>query len=320
MRNYIAFDLGISLGEVSKVTFAPVEDPPDDVYTWRVICHQGVVAITTREDGRVVQVGHAIWSKRQLIERWCKAEGYPNEHQWELVRAALNAHDAAGAPRGGKGAPGESPRAKPMLRGTNTYLWIAVASCIAVLGIVFVFVIQAPSSSTPAPALATPAPAPPPPPPPEPLEVRVTKAASLDAAIALAQPAFDTDENQGFALLQQYAVPKLRWDDVATATTSVGLVLKDARIERGKRLCATGTIGSIERGDVAQRPVYHGDLRTSEGDEILFLAVGSTGTLVRRDKGTVCGVVIGKYRDSVRILGMFDLPENRTPAVEREVP
>ncbi|MDX2086400.1 MAG: hypothetical protein SFX73_01065 [Kofleriaceae bacterium] len=333
MRNYVAFDLGISLGEVSKVTFRPVDDPPDDVYTWRVVCAHGVVTITTRESGKVVEIGRAIWSKRQLTQRTCKAEGYPNDHHWQLVRDGLDANDAAGAPNGGTGTPPAGPRRPPLA--ANTYLWIAVASVIAVLAVVFYFLVAAtpqpskPSTpttaqrSTPPPAVATHASSPPPPPPPPasaPLEVRVANAASLDAALALAKPSFDTDANQGYALLQRYAVRKLSWDDVATPTTSVGLVLKDARIERGKRLCASGTIGSIERGDVAQRAVYRGELRTSEDDEIEFLAVGSTGTLVRRDQGTLCGVVIGKAGDKVHILGMFDLPENRSPAVEREVP
>jgi hypothetical protein len=322
VKHYVAFDLGISLGEVSKVVFSPVDDPPDDVYTWRVVCAHGVVAITTRENGKVVEVGRAIWSKRQLIERTCKAEGYPNKHQWELVRDALDANDAAGAPRGGKGGPGEAPRGgTPRKRRLNPAWHVVGLSLFIALTFTVYRLVAAredkPTQPAPQPAAT---PSPPAPPPPEPVEVRITKAASLDDALALARPAFDTDDNQGAQLLARYAVPKLRWDDVATATTSVGLVLKDAKVERGKRLCASGTIGSIERDDLEGRAVYRGDLRTAEGDEIVFLAVGSTGTLVRRDKGTVCGVVLGRQRDSVRLLGMFDLPENRTPAVEREVP
>ena len=76
-----------------------------------------------------------------------------------------------------------------------------------------------------------------------------------------------------------------------------------------------GMVGLLRRA--ADRVPSH---FSTEGDAIVFLAVGSTGTLVRRDTGTFCGVVLGKYRDSVRLLGMFDLPENRAPAVEREVP
>lgn len=203
----------------------------------------------------------------------------------------------------------------------------SAAAAVTLAGVIIVVVMSSkreprtPSTPARVPSKVAVPPSPPPrPPAPEPLEVRVAKAASLDEAIALAKPTMENPAAASGVLLARYAAPKLRWDDVATASTSIGLVLKDVGAERGKRLCATGTLQAIERDDLEHRAIYRGTLRTDEGDDIAFLAVGSTGTLVRRDKGTICGVVLAKTGTTVGILGMFDLPENRAPAVEREVP
>ena len=325
MRTYVAFDLGLSLGEVSNVSFrSSVSDPPDDVFTWRVVCDDGAVTITTREKGKVVEVGRATWSKRQLIQRAGKADGYPNDYQWELVEKALRGFDAAGAPRG---RPAAAPAPRRRERNARISVLIRAAAPVVALAVVVVMVVRrtgeqhtttTPSRVPAKPAVTSSPPARPP--APEPLEVRVAKAASFDDALALARPAMETPGSASGELLARYAAPRLRWDDVATASTSIGFVLKDVGAERGKRLCATGTLQAIERGDLEGRAVYRGALRTDEGDEIGFLAVGSTGALVRRDKSTICGVVLGKTGDTVGLLGMFDLPENRSPAVEREVP
>jgi hypothetical protein len=82
-------------------------------------------------------------------------------------------------------------------------------------------------------------------------------------------------------------------------------------------LCASGTIHDIERKDLDRRPVYVGAMETPEGDAVKFIAVGSTGSLVKRSTGTICGVVTGKDAKAMVIVGLFDLPENRQPTVER---
>jgi len=92
---------------------------------------------------------------------------------------------------------------------------------------------------------------------------------------------------------------------------------RTVRARRGKRTCATGVIGDIERKDLDQRDIYAGTLATAEGDTVAFLAVGSTGTLVRRSAATLCGVVLGTTERRVMLVGMFDLPENKQRAVER---
>jgi hypothetical protein len=172
---------------------------------------------------------------------------------------------------------------------------------------------------------ATPVPAAPPPAPvpdaPESLEMWIANSASFEAAIAIAKPEMrDTSDELGGGakLLATYASAKLRWADVdVPPETTVGRVEKDPELERGKRMCATGELVRIERRDLANRKIYVGQLRTIEGDQIRFVAVGTTGDLVKRSSGKLCGAVIGKSGGAVSLVGMFDLPENRHPLVEQ---
>ena len=85
-------------------------------------------------------------------------------------------------------------------------------------------------------------------------------------------------------------------------------------------MCVGGSLLDIERRTLDGRRVYHGSLQTAEGDVARFIAVGSTGELVKRSAGRLCGVVTGKHEGAVVMLGMFDLPDNREPRVERAPP
>lgn len=119
----------------------------------------------------------------------------------------------------------------------------------------------------------------------------------------------------GAALLARFT--KLRWSDVDVAETTVAKVQKDADAERGKRLCGDGEIERITRRDVEQRKAFVGRLVLADGDALAFVAVGTTGELVKRDHAKLCGVVTGTSGNDVAVVGMFDLPENRTPQVEQ---
>ncbi|MDX2093130.1 MAG: hypothetical protein SFX73_35130 [Kofleriaceae bacterium] len=180
----------------------------------------------------------------------------------------------------------------------------------------------APAPPPPSPVVADPPPPPPAPPPPTPAqtpEERVTTATTLDEAIALAKPAMsdsDDEVSPGAALLARYA--RMQWSDVSVqAETSLPLVLKDPEVERGKRLCVDGEIERIERRDLDKRKLFVGRLHTAEGDAVEFVAVGTTGQLVKRSKSKFCGVVIGRARGAAKLVGMFDLPENQSPLVEQ---
>lgn len=177
-------------------------------------------------------------------------------------------------------------------------------------------------AASPPPPLPPPPPVPEPPDAaPEPIEVRIVKAATFADAVALAKPAMtDTTEELGGGtkLFATYAAAKLRWDDVdVAAETTVAHVLKDPDVERGKRMCVEGVIATIERRDLERRKVFVGSLRLADGDAVAFVAVGTTGELVKRNPARFCGAVIGKAGGAASMVGMFDLPENRTPIVEQ---
>jgi hypothetical protein len=138
------------------------------------------------------------------------------------------------------------------------------------------------------------------------IDQRVAAAATLQDALALARPISTT-------LVARYAVAKLTFAEVDAAETTLPLVEKDFRSELGKRLCVAGEVRRIERADMAGRKVFVGELLTKDGDRVTYLAVGSTGELVKRTIARFCGVVT----DKLQLVGMFDLPENRAPIVEQ---
>jgi len=66
---------------------------------------------------------------------------------------------------------------------------------------------------------------------------------------------------------------------------------------------------------------FVGLVMSNAGNLFHFDAVGSTGTLVGTNYARICGVITGLYDYSnsaggtghaVQIVGMFDLPENKT--------
>jgi len=105
--------------------------------------------------------------------------------------------------------------------------------------------------------------------------------------------------------------------------TSSKMVRKDIDLARGKRMCVRGFIVEIERQKGTTNPVYAGLLMAEGRDAHHFFAVGSTGELVAQSRARFCGVVTGIYSfanvsggqtQSIQMVGMFDLPENRMAA------
>ena len=323
----VAFELGISLGEISKVRFEHAAAPAnlDDAFTWFVRANDDVVTIHALYDNKVREIARARWSYGRLVERTSVRPGFPSDHQWKLVTTAiarLTRRAVEGAPLWRRALAQIDPKSRPILLG-------AVITGVVAIGIVvMIFVVR--TKEPPSPALApTPAPAPDAPAPtPAPAQASpsaelgstatsVAKASSFGAVLDIAKPLLgDGLDNQGAWLVARY--PKLVWSDVADRDeTSVPLVLKDSARERGKQLCVTGTVSEIERKDVDGRPVHVGALRTTDGDDVRFIALGSTGVLVKRSSAALCGVATGTHDKAAVIVGLFDLPENRAPSVER---
>lgn len=108
---------------------------------------------------------------------------------------------------------------------------------------------------------------------------------------------------------------------VISDETTFGAVMKDSDSERGKRLCASGTVIQIEKIDLRPtiRESFTG-LLLSGGGIVQFYSFGSTGSVVGSTHTRFCGVVMGQYHYSnsgggtshaISVVGMFDIPENR---------
>lgn len=215
-----------------------------------------------------------------------------------------------------------SDRTTPRIRGNRGVRVALVLAALAVnLVIVGVMARSCRGGGEATPSVTTPRETSPPPRRVETPAERIVKAPRFEDAIVIARPAMtDTtaELGPGHRLLATYASQRLRWADVDVAPeTTLGHVLKDPAAERGKRLCVDGELARIERRDLARRKIFVGELATPAGDRVAFVAVGSTGELVKRSRGRLCGAAIGRAGDAVSIVGMFDLPENRGPIVEQ---
>ncbi|HEY4177545.1 MAG TPA: hypothetical protein VGM90_11950 [Kofleriaceae bacterium] len=162
-------------------------------------------------------------------------------------------------------------------------------------------------------------------------EEAVMTAESLPSAIALSKSAFtvSTTNEVSEGALRLAHFNHMQWSDVdVPAETTLPLIEKDAEGELGKRLCVDGQIITIRRRDLEQPPRAPKKLfvgRISAGNEdIAFVAVGSTGSLVKLDKARFCGVSTGLANiapglagNVPELVGMFDLPETRQPQAEQ---
>jgi len=324
---------GVVRGSISK---APDPRQPDELDVFKVICKGGRVTVIGRDQARTTRVfATARWRGGEL-DRRTLSNGVPRltADEWTMIRNAFAEHVDGTRPEALRPERPEAAREvvsrSPLKldQPSATFKAVVWGSMAAIMALTAVLSYTCTRKDEPATAVAAPAPAPvtpatPPLPlaPEEPIEVRITKADSLKDAFALAKPTM-TDSAEAFSpgaqLLATYAVGKLRWEDVdVAAETTFGHVLKDADVERGKRMCGEGELVAIQRRDLGPRKIYVGSLRVSEKDTIAFVAVGTTGDLIRGSKARFCGAVTGIAGPTVSMLGMFDLPENRTPIVEQ---
>jgi hypothetical protein len=330
---------------------------PKNAFVWKVTCDSnGVVAIRALRDQKLVLIAHATYTTK-LVDRKQRGSE-PTPHQWWLVNEGIGlamhqaqSHELDETPvsepidaserhsmkdagpsygqmiasekkeerqRRGvvdhrendpewRGWDRKKPDGKKVLIGVG----VVVAASVAVYFAVGYSARKKPtttsSPATPAPVAAPepgPVPEPAPPRPPEPPAPR-----TLDQVIA-ATPDLD---------VAKLANHRVRWSDVDVASqTTLAKVEKDPAGESGKRVCADGTIERITKKELAGRPHFEGALVTKDGDRVVFVASGSTGELVKRDSAKLCGVVIGSVAGSAHVFGMFDLPENRNPIVEKD--
>lgn len=206
-----------------------------------------------------------------------------------------------------------------------TVFGLGLAGIVLVSTIVFV---SSRSSSPPAkPAeVKSYAPVPDPPPVERTLAQRLADSTDVKGALALLQPSFKDTHNESdpaALLFAMWCTNRLDWNAFTLlAETTHAKVMKDPDAERGKRLCASGSIVEIAVDRSSGQPIYAGGLVTPSVNIIRFIAVRSTGELVQKSPARICGVVTGRetYSNSgggvthaVKVVGMFDLPENKKP-------
>lgn len=152
----------------------------------------------------------------------------------------------------------------------------------------------------------------------EDIATRVARFDNLDDAFAAVKPALDPEHASTSAGLDTLASYPLRWRDVDVASqTTLAKVEKDPAAEMGKRVCPEGTIERITKKKLGGRTHFAGALVTREGDRVTFVAAGATGELVKREGARLCGIVTGTTDGATVLFGMFDLPENRNPVLEK---
>lgn len=308
---------------------------PKNAFAWKVtVDSNGVVAIRALRDQTLVVIAHGMYTTKLVDRRQRGSE--PTPQQWWLVNEGIGLamHQAQNhelpdevfsepiaerdvyemkeaGPSYGQRVANEVRRERDRKK-RRPIVFAGLAVVIVASIVVYLAAgrsAKKASSSTPRATEPIARPEPPAlPTPPAPPTEPAARATTLDDVIA-ATPDLDAGK---------LASHRVRWSEVdVPSQTSLAKVEKDPAAEKGKRVCAEGTIDRITKKDLAGRPHFEGALLTQDGDRVVFVASGSTGELVKRDRAKLCGVVTGTVEGSTAVFGMFDLPENRNPTVEK---
>lgn len=151
---------------------------------------------------------------------------------------------------------------------------------------------------------------------------------TLAGALGVLANSFEPKQKDGIdtasAALAVWGGRHFTWAMIAARPeTKRALVMKDPEAEIGKRLCWSGTVIEIATDRSTGFPIYTGGLIDYNADVLSFYAVGSSGDLVEHSPARICGIVTGSVAysnsgggvtHSVRVVGMFDLPQNKPTA------
>ena len=340
MPHYLSFLLDLGAERENRAIPDSVRHTPDpsirptSAFHWKVVCDAaGTISIRADVKGKLTLIAASAWGAGGLGELRQREANVPTGPQWGFVAAAIEAELAKRIASGALADPSlldpisdveasyllgadiskldttfrynEPVKEPPKPRTGLTLPWIALGVAMIACTVFVMWKRDRAKTASPPVAAAPPTPEPSVTPP---VEDQIAAAPTFAAAIALAK--------HDPMLLARYG--KLTWAEVdGAAETSIGHVQKDAEAERGKRMCAEGVIEKIERKDLDRRKVFIGRLRQADGDVIAFTALGTTGDLIKRAPAKFCGAVTGIDGDAVLLVGLFDLPENRTPLVEQ---
>ena len=324
--SYVTFLLDPADGRVLPGTLHRQPDPlqPEGAAQWKVIRNGGRVELIAQVDGATTEIGTARWRDGNLEQLESIAPHVVTDAQWRRVEVALRDD--------GKDLPRRTPAYEQRLDdhvatalasadgvvqpsreavAERRLVWLLFGSVLLVGAVTATVIVtcnrQYAAEHAPADAR------------PQQLQERIAAAPTFGDALALATPAMiETAEPLSPAAIQLAHYTKLRWVDVsnAHATTHAQAVANPAAA-RGKLMCTAGEISDIARRDVDGRWVYVGHLRSDDGERFAFAAIGTGGDLGNRMPARFCGAVVGARGTTVALFGLFDLPENRMPLVEK---
>ncbi|MRD73313.1 hypothetical protein HCX48_00385 [Rhodocyclus tenuis] len=131
------------------------------------------------------------------------------------------------------------------------------------------------------------------------------------------------DISKGAAVLALWGDEHMKWSELQEIPSGkYGLVMKDPDSQRGQKICTTGRVIEIALDTtVPGKKIFLGGMFDDAGRIYRFIAVQSTGEIMANSGARFCGVITGQqhYPNSaggvahaVHLVGMFDLPENKT--------
>lgn len=165
------------------------------------------------------------------------------------------------------------------------------------------------------------------PPPPVKRERTLDDQQTLSEAMRFVAPRVGQTKNGEHSTaaiaITAWSIGHLRWADVGVTTdeTTHALARKNIDDARGKKLCVSGSIIEITESKLEQGRMSEGLIQSWAGNLFSFLGVGSSGAIVQGSSARFCGVVVdafdyansgGGTGHAIDVVGMFDLPENRS--------
>jgi hypothetical protein len=303
---YRAFLFDIRSGETvdGSLHFAPDSRvSPERVFVWKVILDGPRVEVF---DNEMTSIATAIFDGNAFVDTRQAGTLVTDAHWRSLRRELVSAFDMP-TPAEAKVIGRPPPRKERPYR-----VGLVILGLMGATGLAFIIVGLAQRKPAEPSTASTYTP-----PPPAPVvvdaaapltkEQRIAAAIDLPLAVQLA----NADET----LLANYRV---RWSELdVPAQTTIEQVEKEPAEEVGKLLCVEGLITQIYRRDLANKRHYWAKLETPQGDRVKLTIAGSSGTIVKRQEARACGVVLGARNGETDLFGMFDLPENRNPVVEK---
>lgn len=290
---------------------------------WYIRAHGSapIGPITTEELRRDIQAGRVPSDATVMSER---------DGAWRPISTVpdLAPLPNYGAPPQPGYAPAPAVAAAPVAPAQS-----AVRPAILAAGLVFlggpVLLLILMSRESTAPASVTtattsrPAPAPTPEAKREPtVAEKLKKATLLTEALGIIQPQFADSQDKPDPATSLFALwmgDNPSWSAIQRLPeTTHARVLKDSESEVGKRMCVSGTVVQISKEQGTK--LFSGTLMSDDMKPVFYIAAASTGDIVGQARGKFCGVVTGRYSygnvsggttHAVRLVGLFDLPENR---------